>query len=510
MISLSPFSSGGGQSATDFPKAAKEAATLLLTDIPRDGTALTLASMQGILANTSEKNLLFRAEKYREWLPFTNARLIETQPDGSPWDFAALVKEFALCFDGYILCDSDSALIALSLANQKNSIVVLPEHESTVRDAGLQLTADVRGTNDIKFRMSPEFKNLRRDIAFEQPVSLAPRLMDYAVMSGAYIWYDARASRAEHKNDFRFLRDNALVFGWNNDLGEYDTLSSLSSLNACLIPSDWACNLSVLSGFPGRAVRQKTDVLAEHGGRTVCLLMSDGDNLQWFVGSYDDKAHYGSPVRGRFPFSWGVPASAADLASPLVQKYYGDMTANDSFVMSLSGLGYTFPSKWTSRKALLKMVASLSQKMKTLDMRQLLVLDDSGFDSNALDMILRETQADGIFYIDFSKYAGLNGKMRFSHGKPIVSAKYQLWNNLPGCSPEEVASAVNALPADPKDPDSYAFIIVHAWSGLNGDGIFVEGGDTMAAVEKFVNSLDPDTHLVSPSQFMQRVASNCG
>lgn len=32
----------------------------------------------------------------------------------------------------------------------------------------------------------------------------------------------------------------------------------------------------------------------------------------------------------------------------------------------------------------------------------------------------------------------------------------------------------------------------------------------MEAVEQLVNSLDPDTHLVSPSQFMERIAENCG
>ncbi|MBQ6268123.1 MAG: hypothetical protein IJK64_10195 [Clostridia bacterium] len=510
LLSLSPFSSGGRQQVAEFPKAAKAAETLLLTDLPQDGTALTLASMQGLLANTSEKNLLFRAENYRDWLRYTDAQPVETQPDGSPWDFPALLKEFAPCFDGYILCDDDSALIALSMAKQKNSIVVLPEFETAVRDAGLQRTADVRGWDDLRFRLSPAFQKLRRDVAFEQPVSFAPRLLDYAVMSGAYIRYDPAADRAEHTNAFRFLRDNALIFGWNNDLGEYNTVASFSSLNACLIPSDWACNLSVLSGFPSRQLRQKTAVSAEPGGRTVCILMSDGDNLQWFLGSYADNAHYGAAARGQFPVAWGVPAAAADLASPLAEKYYSDMTANDAFVLSLSGLGYTFPSKWTSKKALRNMAASLSQKMELLDTRELLVLDDAGFDAKALDVLLQETQANGIFYIDFEKYAGLNGKLRFADGKPIVAAKYQLWNQMPGCSPEEVAAAVNALPADPQNPDSYAFIIVHAWSGLDGDGAFVEGGNTMAAVEQLVSALDADTRLVSPAQFMQRIASNCG
>ena len=510
LISLPSVSFADRQAPVDFPRAAVEAKTLLLTSVPTDGSALTLASMQGLLANVSDKNLLFRAEKYREWLPYTSAELIETQPDGSPWDLAALLTEFASYFDGYILCDDDSALIALSLANPKNSIAVLPEFETTVQDAGLCMTADVRGWSDLRLRRTPEFQGLRRDVAFEQPLSLAPRMLDYAVMSGAYVWYDAAANRAEHTNAFRFMQDNALVFGWNNDLGEHDTVASVSSLNACLIPADWACNLSVLSGFPCGSFRQKTGVSAEPGGRTVCLLMSDGDNVQWFLSSYGNTYYYGSPVRGQFPFAWGVPASAGDLASPLLEKYYGEMTENDAFVLSLSGLGYTFPSRWTNRKALHSMAGTLAQKMEMLDTRELLVLDDRGFYSKALDTLLTQTQANGIFYIDYGNYAGLKGRTRFVGGKPIVSAKYRLWNNRPGCSPEEIAAAVNALPSDPKNPDSYAFIIVHAWSGLNSSGDFIEGGSPMKAVEKLVDALDSDTRLVSPSQFMDRIAANCG
>ncbi len=496
LLSLSSASFADRQTVTDFPKAAVEAKTLLLTNAPSDGSALTLASMQGLLANVSEKNLLFRAEKYREWLPNTDAELIETQPDGSPWDLAALLSEFAPFFDGYILCDDDSALIALSLANPKNSIAVLPEFEKAVQDAGLRMTADVRGWSDLQLRRSPEFGLLRRDVAFEQPLSRAPRMLDYAVMSGAYVWYDAAATRAEHTNAY--------------DLGEYKTVSSVSSLNACLIPADLACNISVLSGFPSKSFRQKTAVSAPDGGRTVCLMMSDGDNVQWFLGSYEGAAYYGSPVRGQFPFAWGVPASAADLAAPLAERYYGKMTQNDAFVLSLSGLGYTLPSKWTNRKALRDMADTLAQKMEMLDTHDLLVLDDGGFRSRALDTLLTQTQANGIFYMDYGNYAGLKGKMRFVDGKPIVSAKYRLWNNRPNCSPEEIAAAVNALPTDPKNPDSYAFIIVHAWSGLNEKGEFIEGGNTMKAVEKLVSGLDADTRLVSPSQFMERIAANCG
>ena len=498
------------QPAADFPKAAAEAKTLLLTEAPTDGSALTLASMQGLLANVSDKNLLFDAGTYRTWLPFTGARLIETQPGGSKWDLQALLEEFAPFFDGYILCDDESAAVAISLAHQKNSIVATPAFEAAVRSAGLRMTADVRGWDDLKLRLSPEFRKLRRDIAVEQPASFAPRLLDYAVMCGAYVYYDADANKAEHTNAFRFLSDGALIFGWNNDLGEYKTVSSVASLNGCLIPSDHAYNLSVLSGFQSRGFQQKTDVAAAPGGRTVCILMSDGDNLQWFVNSYGDVYHFGSPIRSEFPFAWGVPACAADLAVPILERYYAEMNKNDAFVLSLSGMGYTFPSKWTNRNALKAMAQTLGDKMEAMDTGELLVLDDGGFDSKALDILLEETRANGVFYIDYADYAGMRGKTRFVNGRPIVSARYKLWNNAPGCSPEEIAAAVNSLPADPKDPDSYAFIIVHAWSGLSSDGAFVEGGNTMKAVRQLVNALDGDTRLVSPSQFMERIAANCG
>ena len=510
LTALPGFTTGGLRQAADFPRAAKEAKTLLLTDVPSDGSALTLASMQGLLANASDKNLLFRAGKYEAWLPFTEAEIVETQPDGSPWDLHALLREFAPYFDGYILCEDESAAVALSLANLKNSVVVLPAFEAAARDAGLMLTTDVRGWTDLTLRMSPEFRQLRRDVAFEQPADFAPRLADYAVMCGAYVWYDATANKAEHTNAFRFLNDNALIFGWNNDLGEYKTVSSVSSLNACLIPSDHAHNLSVLSGFSCGELRQKTDVAAEPGGRTVCLLMSDGDNLQWFLNSYDDVYHYGSPLRGQFPFAWGIPASAADLAAPVLERYYGEMDENDAFVLSLSGLGYTFPSKWTNRLALKRMAQTLGRKMEALDARELLVLDDGGFKSKALDTLLTETQANGIFYIDYSDYAGLGGETRFVNGRPIVSARYKLWNGKQGCSPEEIAAAINALPTDPGNPDSYAFVIVHAWSGLSSAGEFTEGGNTMKAVQRLTELLDADTRLVTPAQFMDRLAENCG
>ncbi len=97
LILLTSFSaiSFSDRQPADFPKAAVAAKTLLLTDVPADGSGLTLASMQGLLANVSDRNLLFHTGKYRDWLPLTGAELITAQPNGAPWDLDALIREFA-------------------------------------------------------------------------------------------------------------------------------------------------------------------------------------------------------------------------------------------------------------------------------------------------------------------------------------------------------------------------------------------------------------------------------
>ncbi len=483
-------------------KAETCAKTLLLTDVPSDGSALTLCCMQGLLANVSEKNLLFRAGEYKNYLPYTGCEVLEAQPDGTPWDFRSLLREFAPAFSGYILCDEGSAAAAISVAKQTNSLAVLPEFEGELQAAGLASTMDLRGKDDAWLRSSAYYKGLSRDLALLQPAAYAPRLLDYAVCAGAYV-SEPQESAWKNAYALRFLKNGACVLGWNAPLGEYKTVLSLSRVNECLIPADHAYNLSVLSGFPAPQLQQHTaEDTAPASGHTVCLLMSDGDNLQWFLNSYSDTSHFGSALRGEIPIGWGVPASAATLAAPQARYLYGAATPNDEFVLSLSGMGYTFPSKWSGIGALAAMGRELGAHMRALDTPVLLVLDDGGFNSLKLDILARETGAAGLMYIDYSDYAGMEGRLRFSGGTPIVAAKYRLWYDAPGCSPEEIAASINAASKDPADPAAYSFVIVHAWSGIDMNGGFVEGGNTMKAVKALTDALDPDVHMVTPGRFV--------
>ncbi len=493
------------QEEPPFPKAKVTAKTLWLLDRPEGDAALALGSLQGVLANCSETQLLFRDGAYRQYLEYADADVIEMSgPEAEP---AALLKAFADRLNGYVLCDGTGAQAAVSVAGVLQAVVIPEGLQTAAEAAGLACLEDVRGWTDHTLRRSRYFCRLSRTVAFSQPVSYAPKLVDYAVMAGAYFGFSDSEDQTACKMTYAFLRDNAVVFGWNPALGEYGTVAALSQLNACLIPADHACNVSVLSGFPSADLKQALtpEPAAQTPHHTVCLFMSDGDNLQWIVTAFNNASHFGSPLRGKFPVAWGLPASLNAAAPTMAKWLYANAAPGDEYILQISGLGYTFPSKWTNPFALRRMYGSLSEQMAKADLHVAAVLDDGGFNHRSLDVLAGQESVDGVFYLDYSDYAGMKGAARLSHGKPIVGAKYKLWYGQPGGSPEEIAAAVNAASTDPSDPDAYSLIVIHAWSGLDEAGNFAGYGDTMAAVDRMVAAFGPDVRLVSPSAFITQL-----
>ena len=72
-----------------------------------------------------------------------------------------------------------------------------------------------------------------------------------------------------------------------------------------------------------------------------------------------------------------------------------------------------------------------------------------------------------------------------------------------------IARKVNAAPTDPTDENSYSFIILNVWSGLNG-GKLVAHGNTMDAVAELIGQFGDQVEVVSPTVFMDRLIANCG
>lgn len=502
-------------------KAPYQAKTLYLASEPADfSDKLSLACLEGIVAGKTDEQIMISTKSlalYRSVLTDDFGVKFQSRVDKVACNTWNLVSHYQDLISGYILCDdssdSESVSVAISLAGLLDAIVVTADHEATAKDAGLTCVLDVRGKTDAWLRSSEYFEQLNTKLAFEQPSSMAPKLVDYAVMSKSYFYFYNGHSTTEHAAKYEFLNDNAIVFGYNNTLGEYDTVNSFSSKNICMVPSDHCYNLSTLSGFCMDTVQQNHKESEEETPEqvhTVCLIMSDGDNMQWLVNDVlTSEKWFASKVRGDFPLGWGVPATSIDVIAPVLSYLYQNQTENDEFIMQLSGLGYTFPSRWSST-ARTEMATQLSEYMIRSDLKYAEILDDHGFTSRYLSPFTKQEGIQGIFYIDYGNYAEYDGEILWSNGKPVVSARYRLWVGVSDGSIEYISSHINSASTDPKSPDSYSFIIVHAWSGDNGNGTIVGDGNTMNGIQKLIASFDSDVQVVTPTEFMNRIIDNLG
>ena len=192
---------------------------------------------------------------------------------------------------------------------------------------------------------------------------------------------------------------------------------------------------------------------------------------------------------------------------PMLRYFSRTQSEQDEIIMQLSGLGYTFPSLWeeSAREEAAERVASV---METRGMKYMNILDDHGFNEETMNAFTLQWGIKGIFYTDYSNYAGYKGQILWSNDVPVVSARYRLWADIGGCDVRSIAKSINNAPTSIFEEDAYSFVIVHAWSGLNGEGELVSGGDTMAAVEELISLLDSDVEVVSASEFMNRILNN--
>lgn len=500
------------------PKAKVRAKTVYVTEEPRSfAEKLLLATLQGLVSNVSEDQILISRGSYKNYSKYLKTDFgcnIQTKVDGRYADVSNLLLHYSKDLSGYILCDSDpdsaSGSVAVSLAGLLSAVVATEESEDICKSAGLTLTLDVRGRDDKWLRESEYWQRLDRSIAFEQPLGMAPKLVDYAVMSGAYFSFYDGTDPTEHREKYGFLDKGGVIFGFNNTLGEFDTVDSLSQNELQLIPADHAYNLSTLSGFCRDGYEQKTEnteVSVGKNAHTVCIVLSDGDNLQWLTNDFSTSGKWwDNPARGQFNMGWGLPPAAGEIIAPVTSYLNGTMTKRDEFIMQLSGLGYTFPSRWSASERD-RMAEELASLMEKSDLQYAEILDDGGMTPDILTSFTSKDGIEGLFYIDYSNYAGMKGEMFFCDGKPVVSARYRLWADTADGSIEAISEAVNAASTDPESKDSYSFIIVHAWSGLT-DGRLTAGGNTLDAVKALTEAFDEDVDVVTVTEFMERIKEN--
>ena len=460
-----------------------------------DDELFLIQSLQGILAKTQPKIYRERGSGSTIWLNDLCDNYGITRIDSLD-NIYRLIEKFKSSINGYILCNSfdHTSNIAISLSGFTGGITVPQQLEDSIIAMDIPLLYDVRDKDYQWFIDNFSGSISKRNITYQKEEK-AHFLGDYSIFTNAFHFYsDIHSNITE--TAFGLMDQNATLYGWGDD--EYQTIRKASEFGIGVHPADWAFNLSTLTNF-NVSTQQKESINGPapmiDGKHNVCFLISDGDNIQWMLNLFaDDNRWFGSNNRGQIPIGWTIPPAMCELAPTVMHKLY-DMAANtnegrDYFVAGPSGNTYNFPEFFPDLDAQAKVMNDYLQK-SDLSIVNILGNDDA---PSVISKISEMDAVEGIFYYDYGNYSKGEGKISCYDWKPIINSSYNLWGGFETC--QSIAEKVNQKSRDPKSPDAYTLVAVHAWSN---------SVDSLLLISSL---LDQDVRIVAPDDFVRLVKEN--
>lgn len=465
-----------------------------------------ISALQGIISTKSNSQIYILSKNepdYKIWLADLNKNYnISYENISDPWK---LLNMFKYTITGYIIyCNSNLSSInnSCSLASLKDALPIEESLESKVNSLGINtLIEDCRNTNSYWAYENLWNSGLNHSTVIQLSPDKSMALRDYAIMSKSLIFYENNINDTSlRKGIFNSMDENSRCLGWGPD--EFNNISIASKYGVDIIASDWSYNLSVLSSFKETPQRQKTqiEIPEEDNIHYVTFIMSDGDNQQWLLGNnYSSEKWYGSKNRGNFNLGWTLSPSLYFLAPTVFNKYY-ESAISDYYLVSPSGNGYIYPSKYPKDK-LINYTNRLNEYMKKVDEKYVVIIDDNSFyDIDLWDKYTSCSNIDGLFYLDYKRGNNYKGEIIWSNNKPIVSCRDLLWDDLENEDEliNYINSRVNLDYIDITNPESYTFVYVHVWS------------KDMDNLQKVVNKLNsnPKIKVVTPDIFMRLIKNN--
>ena len=449
---------------------------------------LTIATLQGILAKRKPMIYRDRGVGYNTWIQDLENKYQVTVLENFKTDFTGLITQFKDSISGYFLCTSQSASsnVAISLSGIRNAVAVTNEHVSLMESLGIPLLEDVT-SRDEQWALDNYKDEFSRSIAIYQKHEKDIYLSDLATYAEAFVFY-SDINSALTESAFSRLDDNAVVFGWGDD--EHETVAKASEHSVMIGPADWATEIPTLMNFEVSLSQnnQIDSISSDQNVHTVCFLMSDGDNMQWGLGDFStDQRWFGSPNKGKVKMGWTVSPSFSELAPTVLQYFYDNASDKDFFIAGPSGQAYYFPSSYPEVQSAADV---LNGYMDKADLNIINVISDSPA-REYMEPYLQQDAIDGIFYYDYSNYSGQNGNITFYNNKPVIGARYNLWDGFE--SPQSLTDKINAAPKSVLSQDGYTLVAVHAWS--------MSVDDINTAAELLGDSVD----VVTPKEFVQKI-----
>ncbi|MDE5670862.1 MAG: hypothetical protein K2I14_05310, partial [Eubacterium sp.] len=483
-----------------------------------DSEYSVVSSLQGITAQSSSKiyiedggNLAFLEKYLDENKDVTIKRISSVQELIEAGIDDIRDKGFVLFEEG----NNPTINMAFTVAGMEGWLAVPLSLRNEAEAMGLEVKLDLTLKENEEYITTQEdiFEKYKDKLNKNLLVHQSPELItlrDYAAAAGAFCFYtdekDNKQVRFRQKV-FEWANENAISFGWSSD--ELGYVKQASKCSVVVIPSDHCSNLSLLSSLklkePISQKNKAEEIIPQQGKHYISLVMSDGDNVQWYETTVPFREHYYDRVTAaeQYKLTWTAPPMMYKLA-PTVLQYVYDMAADkDRFVCGVSGMGYINPTKYC-KNAMNSFVKDTVDAMQQADLQTITILDNSKSSSKlskALEPYAAVSSINGGIMQINEKYEALGGKILSVNNKPFISAKKSFWFSSE--NPDETiskewieafAAEINALPSDIHSEDGYSYINIHPWS------------TTIEDLNYFVSLLDEHIEIVYADELVDMVS----
>ncbi|MDD1743182.1 MAG: hypothetical protein LUO85_00995, partial [Methanomassiliicoccales archaeon] len=457
------------------------------------GMMMTLSSLQGLVnrggaqiflneSGTSNTSFLLQFIKGRYPVSFSSISTV------------SFLHNFSSFASGLVIYEPsrpETVTVATVMAGLEDCIMVEPSSIDEISGlTGLSVTFDLRqppwsGLTELQIQRKSfdEFYpgSSRNMLGIIAPDKIG--LRDYLIAAKVWTFY-ARQGPFASQEEIDFTKDilaatphNMPILGWfetPNLVEENFFVQAASSEGKYILGGHNVPNLSFLSGlspptaFNQRRIIPRQPALADDG-IYVSFAVPDGDNIDFATAKMLEVWH--DEVRGTVPITWSISPLLAELAPPLLDYYYSEATALDSFIAGPSGAGYMYPG-FAPQSDLDQFLVSTRYAMKAADVDTVWLLNafrayEVPYREETLRAYVNALEPRGII-LDYSDQAVTRDvwmQEGRTSGAPIIRSTH-LWSgqdNLVG----KVMVDIDAAPSKPH----FFFVVVYPWTLRLGEAV---------------------------------------
>jgi hypothetical protein len=285
-------------------------------------------------------------------------------------------------------------------------------------------------------------------------------LFDYATATKAFVfWLDFNdvAETAEIEKVFKSggYAVGASLMGYANVEDHANKVANKFGIG--YVASDYYANGSFWSSFPSKTYTQARapQVIPQVNKVYVCLLWSDGDNVQFDQNGLFSVWH--DPARGSIPVGTPLNPGLQELNPSLLDYFYDNKKPNDELISGPCGVQFIYTVFY-----------DIAKYASWLDLNKLW-LADAGFHSSSIWWTTYPSTA----YDDYTRTCGLDGLFH-NYGQPFTKPLFQngvaLFNEYirENRHPDSVYKDLAGVAANPVAPEFRAEKVITPDFGPTG------------------------------------------